>query len=217
MNSASPNEPMCSLTHLIGTLLSIAGLVLLVVFASLKGNAWHVITFAIFGASMVLLYLASTLLHFFHRGTRARKIFQKIDHSLIYVLIAGTYTPVTLIVLKGWVGWTMFGIIWGLAVFGIFLKSLRFPRFQIVSTITYILMGWLIVLAISPLVRVMPSQGVWWLVAGGLFYTFGTIFFALDSMVPRTKWWGMHEMFHLFIMAGSFCHFWMMFKYVLYL
>ncbi len=208
------NEPLSSLTHLIGFLLSIAGLVLLIVFSSLHRTNWHVVGFSIFGASLILLYLASTLYHFFSLDSKAKKIFKKIDHCFIYVLIAGTYTPICLTVLRGGLGWSLFGIIWGLAVFGVVLKSSNIKISEKLSTIIYLLMGWIILIALVPLLNSVNYKGVLFLLAGGIAYSFGTVFFALDKFVPRTRWFGMHEIFHIFVLAGSFLHFWFMLKYL---
>ena len=211
------NEPMSGLTHLIGMLLSIAGLVLLIVFASLYGSVWHVVAFSIFGVSLTLLYLASTIYHFIPKKSKFKNIFRKIDHSMIYILIAGTYTPVTLILLRGGWGWSLFGVIWGIAIFGIILKVISKKIRGGISTLIYLLMGWLVVIAWAPLIKAISFDGLIWLVIGGLFYTFGTIFFGLETILPRKRWIGMHEVFHVFVVAGSFSHFWLMFKYIVYI
>jgi len=209
------NEPASAVTHLIGAILSIAGLTLMIIFASIYATAWHVVGFSIFGASLILLYLASTLYHFIPKHKELKKTFQKIDHSMIYVLIAGTYTPVCLTSLRGGWGWSLFGIIWGLAIVGILSKSLSKKERPIVSTLFYIVMGWLMVIAFFPLVKSLPSLGLFWLVAGGVFYTIGTIFFGLDKLYKRKHYFGLHEVFHLFVMMGSFSHFWLMLRYVI--
>jgi len=193
------------------------GLVLLIVFASKYGNAWHIVAFSIFGSSLVLLYLASTLYHLVPADRKIKSVFRKIDHSMIYILIAGTYTPVSLIALRGGWGWSLFGVIWGLAIMGIVHKITTKKINGLMPVIFYILMGWLALIAFLPLVRALPMMGVLWLVIGGIFYTIGTIFFGLDSLLPKKRWFGMHEVFHLFVIAGSFSHFWLMLKYILYL
>lgn len=210
------NEPMSSLTHFVGMLLAIAGLVILVVYAALRSSAWHITTFSIFGASLVLLYFVSSLYHFISWKNRFKSSLQKIDYSMIFILIAGTYTPVALIPLRGAWGWSLFGIIWGLAIVGIILKiflSDTLPRW--VFSVLYLVMGWLAVIAISPLAQALPAMGLIWLILGGVFYTVGVVFFALERFVPRTRWFGMHEIFHLFVVAGSASHFWLMYKYIL--
>ena len=211
------NEPMSSLIHLIGLFLSIAGLVLLVVFAVLYGSVWHVVGFSIFGASLILVYFTSTLYHFISKTHKTKGILQKIDHLMIYILIAGTYTPIFLVVLQGWIGWSLFGVIWFLAISGIILKLKLKTVKPWFFPLYYIAMGWLILIAAFPLFRSLPLEGILWAVAGGVFYTLGAIFFSLDNIVPRTLWFGMHEIFHIFVIAGSFSHFWLMLKYVLYI
>ncbi len=209
------NEPLSSLTHLIGASLALAALTLMVVFAVIYGTALHIVSYSIFGTAMLLLYITSTIYHFLPKGKTPKKVFQKLDHSMIYVLIAGTYTPICLVALRGALGWTVFGIIWGLAALGISLKCFFKKVNQIFSTLLYLIMGWLIVIAFVPLMTTLSNAGLWWLFAGGLCYTIGVIFFALDEIVPRTRWWGLHELFHLFVIAGSFCHFWLMLKHVI--
>ena len=215
MDSApSSNEPLSSATHFIATLLSIAGLSLLVTLAALRGTAMHVVGFAIFGASLVLLYLFSTLYHFLSKNHPAKDLFQILDHAAIYILIAGTYTPLVLIVLPTAWGWSMFGIIWGLALSGVLIKVFR-PVQRWISGGLYLLMGWLIVIAFVPLKDALPLEGILWLLAGGIFYTVGTIFCALDDVKKLNKWYSFHDIFHVFVMLGSFSHFWFMFKFVL--
>jgi hemolysin III len=196
-----------SITHGVGAVLSIAGLVTLIVGAALRGNAWHIVTCSIYGATLVLLYVASTLYHALPEG-RAKHVFLILDHSAIYLLIAGTYTPLTLVTLRGGWGWALFGFVWGLAVLGIVFKSLFVGRLAILSTIVYILMGWCALIAIRPLLQVLPWNAFLWLLAGGLAYTLGVIFFASKYRYAHTIW-------HLFVLAGSACHFVAVYKYVL--
>ena len=210
------NELTSSLTHFVGMLLAIAGLVVLVVYAALQSSVWHITTFSIFGASLVLLYFVSSLYHFVSRENRFKNSLQKIDHAMIFILIAGTYTPVALIPLRGAWGWSLFGIIWGLAVIGILLKiflSDKLPRW--IFSVLYLLMGWLAVVALSPLAHALPAMGLFWLILGGIFYTTGVVFFALERSVSSAHYFGMHEIFHLFVIAGSASHFWLMYKYIL--
>lgn len=213
---AKQNEPGSATIHLIGLLLSIAALTLLVVFAAIYSTAWHVVGFSIFGTSLILLYLASTLYHFFHVTSKAKEIFKKIDHAMIHILIAGTYTPICLVAIRGAWGWSLFGIIWGLAITGILLKILINIK-PWISAMIYLFMGWIIIIAFVPLGKSIPSEGLWWLFAGGIFYTIGVLLLGLDRIVPRTRWFGMHEIFHIFVLAGSFSHFWLMLKYILYI
>lgn len=208
------NEPLSAITHFIGLLLSIAGLVLLVVYASIKGNASQVVGFSIFGTSMILLYLSSTIYHFIHKQTKAKKIFQKIDHSMIYVLIAGTYTPICIATLGGGWGWALFGVIWFLAILGIAWKAF-FSMNKIISTVFYVLMGWLAVIAFIPLKSELSFAGLFWLFAGGIFYTLGAIIFSIEHKFNKRKWFSLHDLWHIFVMLGTFSHFWMMFRFIL--
>lgn len=202
------NEIANTVTHGIGTALSIAALVLLVVFAVIYGDVWHVVSFSIFGSSLVLLYLASTLYHGF-RNPRVKKIFKIIDHSAIYLLIAGTYTPFTLVTLRGTQGWVLFGVIWGLAVAGILYKAFFINRHVVISTLFYLAMGWLIIFSLRDLIENMPLNGIIFLVSGGLFYTLGMIFYAgRDKLFYHAVW-------HLFVLGGSICHFFSILFYVL--
>ena len=200
-------EKLNVISHFIGLLLSIVALVLLVVKAGLFGNALHIVSFSIYGASLIALYAASTLYH----NSKAPKLRQRLnvfDHSAIYILIAGTYTPFTLVVLNGWVGWTIFGVSWGLALFGVVFKLFFTGKFDKISTIAYVLMGWLIVFAIKPLVQNLPIEGLLWLLAGGLFYTVGAVLYSFKNMRYN------HAIFHVFVLLGSFCHFMAVYFYV---
>jgi hemolysin III len=212
------NEPLSSLTHFFGVLLSIVGLVLLVVLAVFHGTVWHVVGFSIFGTSLILLYLSSTLYHLVPKTSKAKNILRRIDHSMIYILIAGTYTPVCLVLpQRGW-GWGLLGAVWGLAALGIIFKATGFKmENRFLTIVLYTGMGWLGVIALPPLLRCLPRTGIWWFVAGGILYTLGAVFYVLNRFVPRTRWFGMHEVFHVFVMAGSISHFWAMLKYVLYI
>ncbi len=201
-------EVMNAVTHGIGTLLSVAGLVLLTVLAYLHGDIWHIVSFSIYGTTLVLLYLASTLYHSF-TNERIKRIFKILDHSAIYLLIAGTYTPFTLVPLHGVLGWTVFGVVWGLAMIGIVLKIFFAGRFNIISTLCYLGMGWFIVFAIKPLIATVPALGMTWLLVGGLFYTLGSIFY-LWKKIPYN-----HAIWHLFVLAGSISHFIAVFFYIL--
>lgn len=208
-------EPINGLTHLIGAALSIAALVLLVYFAAVKGTVWHVVSFSIFGASLILLYTSSTLYHWLPLSERGVRIFRRIDHIMIFILIAGTYTPICLVSLRGGWGWSVFGIVWGIAITGIVLKLfwLQAPRWF--STLIYLLMGWLVVIAILPLIHSVPIGGIAWLAIGGIFYSVGALIYGIKRPNIIPGWFGFHEIFHLLTMAGSFSHFWLMFRYVL--
>ncbi|MDD3180846.1 MAG: hemolysin III family protein [Opitutaceae bacterium] len=204
----TPREEFAhSLTHGLGAGLSVAGLTLLIVFSVLYGNAWHVVSTAIFGATLVLLYTASTLYHSM-RGERLKQLFRKFDHAAIFLLIAGTYTPFVLVPLRGPWGWSMFGVVWGLAVAGITLKFWFTGRFRFVSTLIYLGMGWLVLIAIKPLVASLPRAGLAWLVAGGVCYTFGTVFYVWKRLPYH------HVVWHLCVLGGSACHWVAVFRYV---
>ena len=208
------NEPLSALTHFAGTLLSVAALVLMIIFGTIYGKASHVVGFAIFGSSLILLYGASFVYHFIPQKTKAKIILQRLDHAMIFILIAGTYTPLCLTVpQRGW-GWSIFGVIWGLAIVGFLLKITGLKIKNYLSVLIYLAMGWLIVIAISPIMQWLDAGAIRWLFAGGIMYSVGCIFFALDNKIPRTTWFGMHEIFHIFVLAGSFSHFWLMLKYV---
>jgi hemolysin III len=190
-----------SLTHGIGLVASIAGLVAMLLAAATRGDPWVIVACAVYGATLVLLYLTSTLYHALAR-TRARGVFRRLDHAAIYLLIAGTYTPFTLVFLRGPWGWTLFGVSWGLAVLGVTLKAVFGPRWPILSTLVYVLMGWLVLAAVGPVLRHVPGGAIAWLAAGGLCYTAGVVFFALDRRVRYA-----HAIWHLFVLGGSICHY----------
>jgi hemolysin III len=194
-----------SITHGIGAALSVAGLVAMVV-AARHRPAWQIAACAIYGASLVLLYASSTLYHAL-ANNRAKRVFKILDHSSIYLLIAGTYTPVTLITLRGPWGWTLFGVVWGLCVCGVVFKSLWIGRLKVASTVVYVLMGWCAVLAIRPLLAALPWAGFMWLLAGGLCYTAGVAFYVSSRRFAHFIW-------HIFVVAGSFCQYWAVFRYI---
>lgn len=189
--------------HGVGLGLAIAALVVLVVFSSMFGTKWHTVSFSIYGATLVILYLSSTLYHSFPPG-KVKNIFKIFDHSAIYLLIAGTYTPISLITLRGTLGWTIFTVVWAIAVFGIVFKIFFVKKFKILSTLLYIAMGWLIVVAIKPLFLALNDTSTIFLVIGGVLYTAGTIFYAWRSLKYH------HAIWHLFVLGGSICHFFTM-------
>ena len=197
-----------SITHGIGIFLGTAALVLLVVFASLYGNAWHIVSCSVYGSSLVLLYTASTLYHSFRRP-RVKHVFRIIDHVSIYVLIAGTYTPFTLVPLRGAWGWSLFGVVWGMALCGIIAKIFFIHRFEILSTLLYLVMGWIVVIAAKPMLQKVPWHGILWLAIGGLAYTIGVIFYAIDKKLSYA-----HAIWHVFVLVGSICHFFAVMFYV---
>jgi hemolysin III len=196
-----------SITHGVGAALSVAGFLVLVAIAALRGTTSHVVSCAVFGASLVLLYLSSTIYHALTNGP-AKRVFRILDHASIYVLIAGSYTPFTLVTLRGVWGWALFGTVWTLAVLGIVFKCFFTGRLHALSTAVYILMGWMAMVAIRPLWQALPWQGFFLLLAGGLFYTLGVTFFTW-----RRKY--AHAIWHLFVLAGSVCHFLAVYRYVL--
>ncbi len=200
-------ERFNSISHLVGAALALAGMVVLVVFAALQGDPWKIVSFSIYGASLFLLYTLSTLYHSL-RG-RAKHIFRKLDHIAIYLLIAGSYTPLTLITLRGAWGWTLFAIIWSLAIAGIVLDSMHREGARTLQMVIYLSMGWLILVAMYPLVRALPAGGLWLLVLGGLFYTGGIVFYLIDERMKHA-----HGIWHLFVLAGSVAHFLAMLLYV---
>lgn len=202
MRDQSQTEEMTnSISHGMGLVAAIVGVPFLITHAFSHGDARFIVGTSVFSATVILLYLASTIYHALPTGT-TKRVFRVIDHSAIYLLIAGTYTPFTLGILRGAWGWTLFGIVWGLAIVGVILKAFDKASHPIVSTGIYLLMGWVVVIAIDPLFSKVQPAGLIWLLAGGLFYTAGVAFFATDS---RLKYG--HLIWHLFVLAGTVCHF----------
>ena len=189
-----------SITHGIGSGLSIAGLTLLLVMAILYGDIYQIVSFSIFGASLVILYLSSTLYHG-SQHPRTKKVFKVFDHAAIYLVIAGTYTPFLLVGLRGTTGWTLLVIVWIIALIGVLFKILFIERFQVLSVVTYLLMGWLCVFVFREMLNSIPMGGILWLAAGGILYTVGVIFYALQK-IPY-----MHAVWHFFVLGGSICHY----------
>lgn len=201
-------ETINAWTHGLGALLSLAGLAVLVFMASRNGDAWHIVSCSIYGATLVLLFSSSTLYHSF-RSERVKHIFRIIDHASIYLLIAGTYTPFVLINLRGGWGWSLFGVVWGLALAGIVFQIFFVSRFRVLQTLIYLAMGWLAVIAIKPLLTSVPLPGLIWLLAGGLSYTVGALFY-LWKRLPFH-----HAVWHIFVLAGGVCHYFAILFYVL--
>ena len=201
MNEYSPREEKLNIiSHAIGFVLSIIALILLVIDATAFGNVWNTVSVSIFGVSLILLYAASTLYHS-AQGEEIRYRLKIFDHSAIYILIAGTYTPFALITLNGIDGWVIFGVSWGMALIGIILKLFFTGKFNSISTLMYILMGWMIVFAINPLMDSLPLDGIYWLIAGGVSYTIGAVIYSIEKIKFN------HAIFHVFVLLGSFCHF----------
>ena len=207
-------DPMSGLTHSIGAILSIVALVLLILKAVNPVDPWKIVSFSIFGTGLFLLYTASTLYHWIPVSDRAESILKRFDHIMIYVLIASTYTPICLIPLRGPWGWSLFGIVWSLAVFGILWKLFQFKFSNWFSTVYYVFMGWLCIIAIWPLFTHLQMGALIWLFIGGIFYSVGVVFYTLDRRKSPLKGFGFHEIWHILVMAGSFSHFWVMYKYV---
>jgi len=201
-------EKLNSITHFLGALVALGGLVVLVVLASLKGEVWRIVSFSIYGTSLFLLYLFSTLYH--STKGEVKEFFKKLDHIGIYLLIAGSYTPFVLVSLHGAWGWSLFGVIWGLAAIGILLDCFTSDERRILQLIIYIVMGWIALIAINPLIESLSMTGFLWLLGGGLFYSFGIVFYILDL-----KEYHFHGIWHFFVLAGSVTHYFTIMFYVL--
>ncbi|AIQ13382.1 PAQR family membrane homeostasis protein TrhA [Paenibacillus durus] len=197
-----------AITHGIGAILSVAALILLIVFSSMWGTAWHVVSFSIYGTTMLLLYLNSTIVHSLKEG-KLKDLFEFFDHSSIYLFIAGTYTPFLLVAIRGTLGWSLFGVIWGIAFFGVLFKAFFTKKFLFMSTIFYIAMGWLIVIAWAPLTATVAEGGMALLMAGGILYTLGTIFYVWRAFPFH------HAVWHVFVLLGSVTHFFAVLLYLL--
>ncbi len=204
----SVEELANTVTHGIGLALSLVGFVVLLVLAVMRGSAWHIVGCAIYGSTLVCLYTASTLYHGI-ASPRLKRVLKVFDHSAIFLLIAGTYTPFLLVNLRGGWGWSLLGIVWGLAMAGIIFKFLFVDHFKILSTAVYLLMGWLALIAVKPLLVLVPLGGLLWLLAGGLLYTSGVVFYAWKR-IPYN-----HVIWHVFVLAGSACHYFAVLRSVL--
>lgn len=205
----SPGEELAnSITHGVGIVLAVAGLGVLTAFASIFGNVWHIVSASVFGGMMILLYTASTLYHS-ARNPRVKTFLQALDHCAIFLLIAGTYTPFTLVSLHGPWGWSLFGVIWGLALLGIVFEMTPFRRYRAVSMGLYLGMGWSVLAAVKPMLAQVPFGGLVLLLAGGLAYTLGTGFYVLRRLRYH------HAIWHLFVLAGSILHFFAILLYVI--
>ncbi|MFZ5354902.1 MAG: PAQR family membrane homeostasis protein TrhA [Bacillota bacterium] len=215
--SVKVKDPVSGFSHLFGVVLSILGLVLLVRYAINVGTVWHIIGFSIFGASLILLYSASSIYHLVIASEKSTRVLRKIDHIMIYVLIAGTYTPICLVPLRGGWGWSLLCSIWGIAMAGIILKLFWFNAPRWLYTLFYVIMGWLVIIAFMPLIKSVPFNGILWMIAGGIMYTTGALIYGTKWPRIKSKAFGFHEIFHIFVLYGSICHFWMMFRYVLYI
>ena len=208
-------EPVSGFTHLGGAILSVVGTVFLIIYAVSIGTPLHVVGYSIFGGSLILLYTASSLYHLLPVSPKAISVLRKIDHMMIYVLIAGTYTPICLISLKGALGLGLLIAIWSLAILGMILKLVWFNAPRWLYTAFYLVMGWLVVVAIFPMVRAIPPAGMWLLFAGGISYTLGAIIYGTKWPRRNAKIFGFHEIFHIFIIIGSIFHYFFILKYAI--
>lgn len=207
-------DPISSLTHFIGVILSLFAVYSLVKKAYEYGTIIHVIAFLIFGISLVLLYLASSIYHAVEKPKKLSNVLHRIDHMMIFVLIAGTYTPICLIPLKGTLGFTLLTIIWCVAIAGILFKAFWMNAPRWINTGIYIGMGWIAIIVIFPLIKALSTNAIFWLFAGGVAYTIGGIIYGTKWPVRNAKWFGFHEIFHIFVLLGSICHFVMMYNYM---
>jgi hemolysin III len=207
-------EPMNGLTHFIGIIFAIFALLLLLNRTMPPLTIWHTVSFSIFGAGMILLYSASTLYHWLPLSDERLEVFRKIDHVMIFVFIAASYTPMCLVTLRGGWGWTMIGVVWAITVAGLFMKIFWVNAPRKLYTVIYLVMGWIIVIGVWPISQVMDFTGLLWLFAGGFFYSVGAVIYAIKKPNPFPGFFGFHETFHLFILAGSFAHFWMVYKFI---
>lgn len=197
------------ITHSLGIILGVFALYNLVALSAAYGDGWKVVSSVIYGASLIILYTNSSLYHIF-RSPRIKRVFHILDHVSIYILIAGTYTPFTLVNIRGGWGWTVFGLIWGFALIGIVFKLFVTGKFEVISTVMYLFMGWLILIALKPIFDNIPFAGFLWLLNGGIFYSAGVIFYATDHKIRYG-----HAIWHLFVLGGSICHFIAIIMYVL--
>ena len=207
-------DPVSGLTHFIGALLSVAGLVMLIIKASNPLKPWHLTTYCVFGVGMILLYTASTLYHWLPLSSEGTARLRKIDHMMIFVLIAATYTPFCLIPLRGAWGWGIFGTVWAVAIFGIVFKIFWINAPRALTSVVYILMGWIAIVGVGPLVRTLQAGALFGLFAGGVLYTTGGIIYALKRPNPIPRILGFHEIFHIFVMLGTFAHYWTVYRYI---
>lgn len=198
-----------AILHGIGALLAIAALVLCVVFSAIHHNPYAVVSSCLYGSTLIILYTMSCLYHSL-KVNNAKRVFRIIDHCSIFLLIAGTYTPLTLVSLNGPIGWTLFGIIWGVSILGIILNAIDLNKYKVISMILYIMMGWVIIFTFPRLLKVIDMAGIYLLVAGGIVYTIGAIFYGVGKKIKY-----MHSLFHFFVLAGSILHFFAILLYVI--
>lgn len=213
--SRDKKEITSALTHMGGAIFSVVGMIMLLYVSIQSKNMISSIAFIIFGLSMILLYSTSTIYHFIDASKKkAKLIMRKLDHIMIFVLISGTYTPICLLSLSKTIGYTLLSVVWGITIIGIFIKIFWINAPRWISAALYIGMGWISILVFMPLTKGLAAGGVFWLVLGGVLYTVGGVIYGLKKPNIDKPWFGFHELFHLFVLAGSFCHFIMMYFYV---
>ena len=207
------------LTHCVGAGLSLIGLIFLIIWAARFGSVRHILSFIVFGLGLTLLYLFSTLYHWLNISERGIRVFRKFDHTMIYILIAATYTPVCVCAIQGTLGWILLGVVWFCAVCGTILSAIWIQAPRWLTTCIYVGMGWVVVFAVKPLIQAFTDkgliQGLYWLLAGGILYTIGGIIYGIKKPQKKFFGFGFHEIFHVFVMLGSACHYWFIIRYVL--
>lgn len=215
---AKVRDFVSGLTHCIGASLALIGLPILIVTAAIKGDAFDVVSFTIFGTSLFLQYLFSTLYHWLNISEKGLNVFRKFDHIMIYIVIAASYTTVCIGPLRGPWGWSIFGVVWGLAVLGTIFTSVWIKAPRTLTTIFYVLMGWIVVIMLFPLIKTFKDHellySLWWLLIGGIFYTIGGIIYWIKKPKNKIYGFGFHEIFHIFVMLGSFFQYWFVLNYV---
>ncbi len=207
-------DPWSGFTHFVGIVMSIIGLIYLLTRSHGDGSVWHTVSFWVFCCGMILMYSSSTLYHWLDISERSNLILRKIDHIMIFVFISASYTPICLTHMRGPWGWSIFGGVWLITLIGFFIKIFWMNAPRKLSTYIYLLMGWFVVIAIYPLVKSVPLPALIWLLAGGISYSVGAVMYNLKRPNPLPGIFGFHEVFHLFVLAGSFCHYWMVYWYV---
>ncbi|MCP3944899.1 MAG: hemolysin III family protein [Desulfobacteraceae bacterium] len=210
-------EPVNAISHMAGAIGSVIGLTLMVVFAATRADVWHLVSFSIFGTTLILMYTSSFLYHGLHISEKALLTFRKIDHIMIFMVIAGSYTPLCLVPLRGYWGWSLFATVWSIAIIGVFIKIFFINAPRWISTMMYLMMGWLCLVAIYPLVKSLEPVCLFWLVSGGVFYSVGAVVYGLKKPNFFPGILGFHEIWHLFVILGSACHFWLSFRYLMYI
>ena len=201
-------DPISGLSHFIGAVFAVVALCILSVRAALYGDEWHMLAYTIFGATLLLMFVSSTVYHLVHAPSTVILWLKRIDHIAIFLLIAGTYTPVCLLPLRDAGGLVLITIVWGLAIAGVALKLFWITAPRWLSTVLYVAMGWCIVFIGPSALELVPSGALWWFLYGGLSYSIGAIVYVIKWPNPNEKWFGFHEIWHLFVMGGAFCHFW---------